>query len=111
MTADTSKTKFTLRHNILKRYFAEPITVALAGTGTYVLYTHNLGWVPNVFVEYTTDAGRKRLVSDMQFLNSSFSPLGDINGEVQVDSTTVRFKQTSAVSRDCIFHIKVYVDE
>jgi hypothetical protein len=112
MTVDSSKTILTTRHNILKKYYDQPVTISLAGTGTYLLYTHGLGWAPNVFVEYLNSDGKKQLVSNTQFFDqTSLTYMGDVNGEIKVDTTTVKFVQTSAVSRSCTFYVKVYIDE
>ncbi len=112
MTVDTSKTKFTLRHNILKRYFADTVTVTLSGNTTYTLLTHGLGWVPNVFVEYITNTGKKQLVSNTYFSDTNtLTNVGDEQGEILVDSTTVKFNKLDGSSRSCVFHVKVYIDE
>jgi hypothetical protein len=112
MTVDTTKTRFTLRHNILKRFYDQPVTISLSGAGTYTLYTHGLGWIPNVFVEYLNSDGKKQLISNMAFHDFGTSDdIGDVRGEIKVNSSTVSFVQKSTVSRSCIFYVKVYIDE
>lgn len=123
MVPDPSKTIFSTRYNFLKIYVNDSTTLSIAdtfngvsyNTATYLLYAHNLGYIPRARVFYEPVSGQLWPMTAAQYAKTNGGTGTQINifGSYHLTTTGlyVDVKNITGSTQAVSFYYRIYLDE